>query len=246
MKIEKINDNQIRCTLTRDDLATHQIKFSELTYGTEKAKNLFRSMMQQANHEFGFEIDNTPLMIEAIPLASESIVLIITKVDDPEELDTRFSKFAPDNDRPQDPSTHAPLTGADDVLELFQKLCETKSKENPELKEGDVEGSINVQDTSVNLLRIFSFKNLDDVIAPSGAISCFYGGKNSLYKTSDDTYELVLHKSGSTPENFNKVCNILSEYGKIRAFSPSGEAHLEEHGQSILRTNALKQLAALS
>ena len=37
MKIEKINDNQIRCTLTRDDLAQRQLKLSELAYGSEKA-----------------------------------------------------------------------------------------------------------------------------------------------------------------------------------------------------------------
>ena len=34
-----------------------------------------------------FESDNSPLMIEAIPVAPDSIVLIITKVDDPEELE---------------------------------------------------------------------------------------------------------------------------------------------------------------
>ena len=34
-------------------------------------------------------------MVEAIPLSSESIMLIVTKVEDPEELDTRFSKFSP-------------------------------------------------------------------------------------------------------------------------------------------------------
>ena len=52
MKIEKINDNQIRCTLTRDDLAQRQLKLSELAYGSEKAKSLFRGMMQQAASEF--------------------------------------------------------------------------------------------------------------------------------------------------------------------------------------------------
>lgn len=95
MKIEKINDNQIRCTLTRDDLAQRQLKLSELAYGSEKAKSLFREMMQQAASEFGFESDNLPLMIEAIPTAGDSIVLNITKVDDPDELDTRFSRFTP-------------------------------------------------------------------------------------------------------------------------------------------------------
>lgn len=65
MKIEKINENQIRCTLTKADLEDRQIRLSELAYGTEKAKSLFRDMMQQANIEFGFEADNIPLMIEA-------------------------------------------------------------------------------------------------------------------------------------------------------------------------------------
>ena len=55
MKIEKINDNQIRCTLTHADLAARNLKISELAYGTEKAKSLFRDMMQQASFDFGFE-----------------------------------------------------------------------------------------------------------------------------------------------------------------------------------------------
>ena len=98
MKIEKLNENQIRCTLTHADLAARHLKLSELAYGTEKAKSLFRDMMQQASFDFGFEAENIPLMIEAIPSSADSIVLIITKVEDPEELDTRFSKFTPGSD----------------------------------------------------------------------------------------------------------------------------------------------------
>ena len=30
MKIEKVNENQIRCTLTREDLASRELKISEL------------------------------------------------------------------------------------------------------------------------------------------------------------------------------------------------------------------------
>ena len=95
MKIEKINENQIKCTLNKNDLASRQIKVSELAYGTEKAKLLFQDM-QQAASEFGFHAEDLPLMIEAIPIPGGSIVLIITKVEDPEELDTRFSNFSPD------------------------------------------------------------------------------------------------------------------------------------------------------
>ena len=93
MRIEKVNENQIRCVLTREDLADRQIKLSELAYGSEKAKSLFKEMIQQANFEVGFDVDGFPLMVEAIPVSAESIILIITKVEFPDELDTRFSKF---------------------------------------------------------------------------------------------------------------------------------------------------------
>ena len=126
MKIEKINENQIRCTLTKEDLDSHQIRISELAYGTEKAKKLFRDMMQQAQIQFGFEADNIPLMIEAIPVSPESIILIITKVEDPEELDTRFSKFAPFRGKEQTDTLQ--LDGADNIIDIFQKLCEAKLK----------------------------------------------------------------------------------------------------------------------
>ena len=98
MKLERISENQIRCTLNKDDLADRQLRISELAYGTEKAKALFRDMMQQASYELGFETEDIPLMIEAIPVSPECLVLVITKVEDPDELDTRFSKFSSDMD----------------------------------------------------------------------------------------------------------------------------------------------------
>ena len=47
MKIEKINDRQIRCTLTKEDLASREIKLSELAYGSDKAKALFQASRQK-------------------------------------------------------------------------------------------------------------------------------------------------------------------------------------------------------
>ena len=95
MKIERINENQIRCTLSSFDLSVRDLNLGELAYGSEKAKKLFREMIQKASNEVGFEAEDIPLMVEAIPLSNESIMLIITKIEDPEELDTRFSKFSP-------------------------------------------------------------------------------------------------------------------------------------------------------
>ena len=93
MRIERISDNQIRCTLSKRDLIERQIKISELAYGSERAKELFRDMMEQANIDFGFDTEDIPLMIEAIPTSRESLVLVITKVDNPQEFDEKFANF---------------------------------------------------------------------------------------------------------------------------------------------------------
>lgn len=94
MKIERLSENQIRCTLNKADLSEKQLKISELAYGSPKARALFKDMMEQASVELGFEADDTPLMIEAVPVSPDCLVMIVTKVEDPEELDTRFSRFS--------------------------------------------------------------------------------------------------------------------------------------------------------
>ena len=232
MRIEKLNDNQIRCTLTKDDLATRQIKLSELAYGTEKAKELFRDMMQQASVDFGFEADN--------------IVLIITKVEDPEELDTRFSKFAPGSENHSEELNDLGSVlpeGADNVLDMFRKLIERHLKEGNQ--EEQEEKAIALA-SELDLTRLYFFPDLDTVISAAHVLNGYYAGQNSLYRLiRDGSYCLVIRKSGHTPEEFNKVSNILSEYGTSEKYTSACEAYLEEHEELMVKEEALQKLALL-
>lgn len=243
MKIEKISDNQIRCTLSREDLANREINLSELAYATDKAKDLFRDMIQQANDKFGFDADNLPLMIEAIPIMPDSIILIITKVEDPEELDTRFSKFAPSTDTENKTDLLAQMVGADDIIDLFKKLCEGKAKQAAEKKSSVKQPA---KPENVELIRAFEFLSLDDVIQAAGGMSQSFEGTNALYRyKGEDSYQLILHQSGQSPEDFNRICNQLSEYARGDAFSIAGEAYLKEHAKCIIPDHALSKLAQL-
>lgn len=248
MKIERISDSQIRCTLSREDLATRQIKLSELAYATDKAKDLFRDMIQQANDEFGFDAENLPLMVEAIPIMPDSIVLIITKVEDPEELDTRYSRFSPGNDTPSRSDLLAQMVGADDIIDLFHKLSDAAAqkksvKETPD----DPKTSSGSKEEPLDLLRIFEFYSLNDVIQAAGVMKNKYHGLNTLYRFGKDTcYQLVLHQSGQSPEQFNQLCNQLSEYAHGESFSTANEAYFKEHARCIIPEDALAKLAELA
>ena len=214
MKIEKINDNQIRCTLTHADLADRQIKFSEIVCGSDKAKSLFQDMMQQAASEFGFEAEDMPLMIEAVPAASDTLVLIITKVDNPEELDSKLSKFG----------------------SALQDLGQKKQTVSEKLDSGDKNSRI----------RLFSFANLDCVILACHLLRPMYIGANTLYKDiPNNVYILALTQSDLSTSDFNKICNMLSEYGAAEKVNSAILAFLEEHCEVIVSNNAVEQLGNL-
>ena len=267
MKIEKINDRQIRCTLTKEDLAKREIRLSELAYGSEKAKMLFQDMMQMAAQDFGFEAENMPLVIEAIPISMDSIILIITKVEDPEELDTRFAHFSPEDMESHSTSFsdfREKMEGADDILGLIRKLSEAKKhavsahaeKNSPaaqqpsdtEQKPSEPVSAVEHDDKDVqNLTRFYLFHTLDDAIRAGHVIGAFYDGPNTLYKNPENGhYYLLLKMASSSAEQFNKVCNILSEYALSCKFAPGMEAHFTEHMEIVIADHALQDLYQLS
>ncbi len=260
MKIEKLNDRQIRCTLTKADLADRQLKLSELAYGTEKAKALFRDMVQQASLKFGFEAEDIPLMIEAVPLNSDCIVLIITKVEDPEELDTRFSRFAPSviedsGEDDQDVLDHVPGDESlisNDIMNLFNKI----KQEAANIMGGNADVSISVEEVKAEekapkkgnelVSKIFSFPSMYDLIKPAKAVRNLYDGINSLYKDSaSGKYLLVITINGEDKAAFNKTCNIVSEYGTLERLTSVSEAYFSEHFELVIADTALQKLGQI-
>ncbi len=241
MKIEKLNDNQIRCTLNGSDLSSRHLSLLELAYGTEKARRLFHEMIERAGSEVGFHVDDVPLMIEAIPLSNDSIILIISKIDDPDELDTRFARFAPGIDDNEDPSSAVmPPSGSDlmvragsagDILDALSRMIDSLEKDEKPTQD-------------VELLTVFRFRSLDDLMKAASVLKGFYVGENSLYRsTRKADYFLVVHKSGHSPEEFNKVCNILTEYGSRVRSNDASEDYFREHLQQLAGPRALQDLA---
>lgn len=283
MKIERLNENQIRCTLNKSDLASRQLKINELAYGSDKAKELFRDMMQQASYELGFEAEDTPLMIEAIPVSSECIVLIVTKVDNPEELDTRFSRFSPSDSDDDNfdfddietiegndysdfslPTANEELDECaatdeeglpeDELMNIFNRVKEYFNKDSdnkasqssPSQPSGKGTTDRPEHRESANISRVFSFSSLDDITNAACIIDTFYKDSNSVYKNpSDRRYYLCISKTKCNSKDFNKVCNILSEYGQKESGFDNHIGFFDEHCECIIAEHALHILRRL-
>ncbi|MEY8394985.1 adaptor protein MecA [Lachnospiraceae bacterium 45-P1] len=245
MKIERINDNQIRCTLSNFDLSVRNLNLSELAYGSEKARNLFREMIQRASSEVGFEAEDIPLMVEAIPLANESVMLIITKIDDPEELDTRFSKFSQveeDDENPWESLTSELLEGAENLMAL---LGNAEKQEKPEAAPKEVHSTLGSK-KETPYVRIYQFASLDMVCAAARETGNIFNGVSILYKNPKNSlFYLVLKKESCDDLSFSRTCNILSEYGKRINQESGTEGYYAEHFELIVKKDALSSLSRL-
>lgn len=243
MKIEKVNDHQIRCTLTREDLLSRELKISELAYGTDKAKDLFRDMMQQAACEFGFEAEDIPLMIEAIPLNAECIVLIVTKVEDPEELDTRFARFAPSVNEDNE-NSYSEIT--DEVMDLFERIHRNVSpQEKTVVQEKEPSGPA-APEKEEEVYRIFAFSSISELTSLAHIFGPDLVCENKLYKNEQKgQYLLVVNQRSLSAEAFGKVCNTISEYGVTTKALQTGIAYMDEHFDCVIPDSALQKLAKI-
>ena len=269
--IERLNDNQIKCTLSKQDLDGKGIKLSELAYGTDKARALFRELMLQAETEVGFEAEDVPLMIEAIPLSGENLVLIITKVEDPDELDTRFSRFTgtpeEDDDFEIDTDTELPedergeLTGmgitpeakrtvAEGIIEALKHLESTlsagKGHESGNVIKAGSEASKDAKTKSLEAFRIYAFRTLDQVIVTSKLVGDVYRSDNTLYKNpTDKRFYLYMTNNNNTDAEFTQTCNVVGEYGTRQRSTYASRAHMDEYFKIIVHGNAIQTLSKL-
>ena len=279
MKLERLSENQIRCTLNNADLADRDLLLNELAYGTDKAKELFRDMMEQAADELGFEVNDIPLMIEAIPVNPDCLILIITKVEDPEELDTRFSRLSKyanieidsdsedsDDTEDSDDDSLALFNDASSLIETISDIVENIEqvkkqsesgsnanfiplsaalRENAAKKKAEKKASKKKAEPTATY-RIFSFQNINDLSKAAAMVAPIYTDSNSLYKSpSDNLYYLIVNNQSQDAENYQRVCNLLSEYGTKVKGNYAMPYYFAEHFKLIIKNDALQTLSSI-
>ena len=160
---------------------------------------------------------------------------------------SNFSSFRDDN-------TEEERTGnsmAEELLECFgqlgallEKSRDSIAKDNSPVPEKEKETS--EAPSPVSMTKAFSFANLNAVTALAKLISPYYFGENTLYKDETESrYYLVVHMSDHTPEEFSRICNVISEYGAPEKSSPAALSYFAEHFIVILPADAVQTLTIL-
>lgn len=242
MKIEKINNNQIKFTLTQDDLLERDIELPELVFGSEKSQSLFKEIMTEAFHECDFDVENTPVMIEATPLSSKGIMIIVTKVTEDFDIedgtslipDTRIEERYKVRDLTSNNTTVSQnvFIYSFDSLDLVSLACKTI------VDKFECKGSLFKKLEKYYLVAYIAFSEEEKV------------EKESEY---DAGYEDILSKLRKKVEKNDNTKSVavknldamLNEYGKKHLSSNLSEEHLKEHYEIIIDSDAINKMAKL-
>ena len=82
MKIEKLTENKIKITINIDDLAEKNIDLYSFMHNTPETQDLFWDILNKAEKECGFNVDNSMICVEASTSGAGNFVLIVTKTNE--------------------------------------------------------------------------------------------------------------------------------------------------------------------
>ncbi|MBQ7915367.1 MAG: adaptor protein MecA [Firmicutes bacterium] len=218
MKAERINKNQIRFTLGAEDLQSRDIQISELSYGSEKAKALFQDMMNTAQKEFGFDFSTQPVMIEAVPLSSGSIMITVTKVNKPEKGEALI------------PAITTPLTA--EKTPIPEKSVPTKQADT---KTPSAEG-----------YYIFGFSDFHTLRRTAALTPEKLNLKNALYQDPKSKRYYVETSYKQAGPKVRYTMNLLYENASEIHNNPLMGAYMQEHTNCVIPTRALQKLRTLA
>ena len=200
MKIERISENQLKLTLTKDDLKERDIKLEDLITPSEKTQKLFRDIMEQALDEEDFVSENTPLMVEAVPMGTEGIMIIVTKVNDKDKKGNTAADLLQQaqetrrwKKKPLDTLEHAEEKNSDILIYSFPELDDV---------------------IRVSLRLDGGFKGESSVYKNDGKYFLVLQGDTYTAEESSDELELVLKEYGQKHVSTPLAKYYLLEHGE--------------------------------
>ncbi|MDO5695481.1 MAG: adaptor protein MecA [Eubacteriales bacterium] len=224
MKLEKLNDNQIKCTLHPTDLIERKLTPEHLSYNSDGIQELFRDVLHLARDKYDFNTEASPLMVEAIPSKNFVLTLLISKIDNIEEIDNRFSTFT------------------DRMHSLSVNMTAPKGSEKSFAApiKGPV-GGPTVKRPGEADEAAYEFEGIRDVYHLAKVARHLGHLDNYLYQNPKNRhYILYVCNKYFNQKHFNHYLDFISEYGRRLSNEKVNVGFFEESYRCIIRRNALQ------
>lgn len=249
MKIERIDDNTIKCFISIDEMQEYDVAYTDFISRTEKAQELMHRIIDQAHEEVGYQPPKFAFEMQIMMIPDQGMVLTFSEK---EPIDLK------DNDKVD--------AFLDNLKNLMGKLTDQKNKNVGTTSAGNVEGGAgSLQDmfgaatalgneeatkkdsrkneTTIKPVyeAVFVFAAIAQVMDFATSLPSNIRVTSALYKMDGD-YFVHITKGGASYDRYSRVCIQALEFGELYRADVGCDEMLKEHGECLIPEKALKLL----
>lgn len=229
MEFSRIGDHTIKCVISEDEIVNLGFTLDEIMSNGERTQEFMNHIFDLAEEKYEMKFDIGVKTVRADFLPDHTLSLTFS-----EHQGTAMMEHLKDivngflNSIPQDKWD-----------ELKKSSSEDKGRGEAKAQKAE-EG-----DADVRVIALFTFQSLDILTRFAALVSLEAIPPNMLYKYQN-LYILIMDLSNCTEEEVLHLSILTDEYANDIEVGAERKAFLEEHGEPILRQNAIEQLKALS
>lgn len=258
MEYKRIDENTIRCIITQEDMEEYGLDLDEFLSHSEKSDNFLRHIVEEARDELGYQ--NTHGMVSMrLEVLNDGRICLTFAGGDEEKIRKQMIKHmqqifpdltAETLDKAMHQLGEMTEEKRNEKLSEIMSHIEEKMKENHSelLKKAQAfsekqteEKPVQTEEKGIDVLRIFEFPTLHDVMEYAKVIRLNQPIRSHLYK-AEDLFYLVVEKYRISNQKFQTLTALAYDYAYVYADITKIQRHLAEHGELIIENKAIGKL----
>lgn len=267
MKFQKINENVVSCYITQDELIAQGVLVQDLVNNHDKATQFLRFVLKEADYAVGFNTDGKMLNVQISVLPNGSLNLMISDDENSliqgvlSDMKSRLENFKKLIDDKQDGAGALPFD-EDDMDELFGPVIKGDEQDGWAIEDKEFESfdenpfepadfndsNYEVPSNSSEIMKVSYWVELDDMnhcIALAEGMNGMKAVPSALFKF-ENKYYLNMKFVMTKGEIVDYVCRSIEYGNQLFPEGPKNPLFIKEHGEEIIKVNAIETLRELA
>lgn len=240
MKFKRLDENSIRCIISREEMDKHGIGIDDLMDDRNKAETFLRYVLQEADEELNFKTDSDSLNVQLSIMPSGDVSLMISD-DTQSAMKNMISQF---KDSVKDFAKLLKEKGEDagesqgiDTKDKDEKSVDDVAQDMIAV-ENDIDG-----DTVMTTTIWMEYDNLEDMIRLTKITPELLEEESNLYKYRG-IYYLTLHVT-MPRKDVARLAFAFGEYCSKMYYENKEAFTILEHGKTLIQKNAFWALSQM-
>lgn len=239
MEIKRINDSQVRCAITEQEIMEMGFNIDEIIGNTEETQKFMRVLLEKIEEQESIDVDLLSPMVRAELLQDHSMTITFGGITE-EEKRSMFDKVLDMMERLSDKK------GSDDVSKPVKKGAPSQGADKNTVMEKTIEQTVGEPDIFMQKTPYaLEFQDMNTAIR----LSKLFLGQDKIpqseYYKMNGKYYLLMELKRFSKARLRPFAFAAVEYSARHIASETGVSYVREHGTCILKKDAIRTLMQL-